>query len=131
MRCDGIARLTRDPELRSLPNGRAVCDMRVAADNGAGRSPTYVDVTTFDKAAEACAKHLRKGRQVHIEGRLVSDEWQANDGTRRSKHKVIGRVQFLGQPNGQGDTGPQQAEEPAQPAEQQTSKVAGDDDIPF
>lgn len=86
-------RLVRDPQLRHVGDGRAVCDLRIAV-NGSGDDVTYVDVTSFGKPAEACAQYLTKGRQVSVTGRLAYREWTANDGVRRSKHSVIGRVHF-------------------------------------
>jgi single-strand DNA-binding protein len=86
-------RLTRDPQLRYLPNGRPVCDMRLAV-NGSGDAVTFIDVATFGKPAEACAQYLSKGREVAVTGSLVYRQWQAPDGWQRSKHSVIGRVQF-------------------------------------
>ena len=106
-----IGRLTRDPELKKLGDSdRDVCELRLAVDNGKSRegqdrNATFVDVATFDGPARACAEHLSKGRQVAVEGRLVYREWQAEDGSKRSKHQVIGRVEFLGSSpssNGQG-----------------------------
>jgi single-strand DNA-binding protein len=91
--------LTRDPELRSAKGG-PVCQLRLAVDNpgrgGEPGAPTYVDVATFGKHAEACAAHLVKGRQVAVSGRLVFREWEARDGSKRSAHEVRGRVEFLG-----------------------------------
>jgi len=122
-----IGRLTRDPELRSLPSGQAVCEMRIAVDNGKSRegeerAPTYVDVTTFGPQADACAKHLAQGRQVAVEGRLAYSEWSAEDGSKRSKHSVIGRVEFLAKPRAAEDNGT----EPVGPG-----VGAADEDIPF
>jgi len=119
-----IGRLTRDPELRSMPDGqRSVCDLRIAVSNGEN-DPTYVDVATFDKQAEACAEHLSKGRQVAVSGRLIYREWE-KDGARRSKHSVIGRVEFLGKaPARPEDDGSQPSSEPA-------AVGAADDGIDF
>lgn len=86
-------RLTRDPELQER-GGKPVCDLRIAVDNGQ-YDPTYVDVSTFDGQAEACAKYLAKGRQVAVNGQLVYREWEAEDGSKRSRHSVAGRVEFL------------------------------------
>jgi single-strand DNA-binding protein len=119
-----IGRLTRDPELRSMPDSRSVCDLRVAVDNGQN-DPTYVDVATFDKQAEACAQYLSKGRRVAVSGRLVYREWAAEDDSKRSKHSVIGRVEFLGKPQGSPDRNG--AEANSQPA----AVGAADDDIVF
>jgi single-strand DNA-binding protein len=94
-----IGNLTRDPELRTAQGG-SVCQLRVAVDNpgrgGSPGEPTYIDVATFGKHAEACAAHLAKGRQVAVSGRLVFREWTTKDGAKRSAHSVRGSVQFLG-----------------------------------
>lgn len=96
-----VGHLTSDPVLRDLPDGRAVCDMRLAVNDQRDQPPLYIDVATFGAAAAACEKYLSKGRQIAVTGRLVYREWQAPDGSRRSKHAVIGRVRFGGRPNGQ------------------------------
>ena len=97
-----VGHLTSDPVLRDLPDGRAVCDMRLAVNDQRDQPPLYIDVATFGAAAAACEKYLAKGRQIAVTGRLVYREWQAADGNRRSKHAVIGRVRFGGgRPNGQ------------------------------
>jgi len=94
-------RLTKDPELRAMPDGRAVCDLRIASDAPGDNDPLYLDIATFDKQAQACAEYLSKGREVAFTGRLVYREWQTEDGAKRSKHSAIGRVEFLGaKPNG-------------------------------
>ena len=115
-----IGRLTRDPELRSM-NGsdRSVCDLRIAVDNGSHDS-TFIDVATFDKSAEACAEHLSKGRQVGVNGRLVYNEWEAEDGGKRSKHSIVGRVEFLGSPNASSSS-----------AEPEVSSGEDGADVPF
>lgn len=109
------ARLTKDPVLRKLGDSdRDVCELRIAVDNGksrngADRDPTFVDVATFDAAARACVEHLSKGRQVAVSGRLAYREWEADDGSKRSKHSVIGRVEFLGSGNGAANSKPEPA----------------------
>ena len=88
-----VGHLTRDPVLRSLPDGRPVCDMRLAV-NDRDEQPLFIDVATFGASADACAKYLTKGRQLAVTGRLSYREWQAEDGSKRSKHEVTGRVAF-------------------------------------
>jgi single-strand DNA-binding protein len=97
-------RLVRDPDLRSLPDGGSVCKIRLAID-GMGRRNTagYIDVTSFGKAGEAAAKVLRQGWLVAVSGRLEYAEWEAADGGKRSGHQVIGHVEFLAAPKGNGD----------------------------
>ena len=104
-----VGHLTADPVLRSLPDGRSVCDMRLAVNDQRDQPPLYIDVASFGASADACAKYLAKGRAIAVTGRLVYREWEAEDGTRRSRHHVIGRVQFGGKPNGdQPDEGDQE-----------------------
>ena len=68
------------------------------------RRGEYVEAESwYRRAAEACAKYLAKGRQIAVTGRLIYREWEADDGTRRSKHAVIGRVQFGGRPDNGDD----------------------------
>ena len=91
-----VGNLTRDPELRQTNGGDPVCQMRLAVNGSSDKDTLYIDVATFDASAKACAEHLSKGRQVAVTGRLVYREWEAQDGSKRSGHSVIGRVEFLG-----------------------------------
>jgi single-strand DNA-binding protein len=95
-----VGHLTADPVLRPLDENRKVCDMRLAVNDQKDQPPLFIDVATFGSSAEACAKYLSKGRAIAVTGRLIYREWLADDGTRRSKHAVVGRVQFGGRPNG-------------------------------
>ncbi len=90
-----VGQLTADPELRELPDGRSVCDLRLAVNDRRDKPATFIDVATFGEEAERCAEHLAKGRQVGVIGRLVYREWE-KDGAKRSKHSVVGRVAFGG-----------------------------------
>jgi single-strand DNA-binding protein len=92
-----IGRLTADPELRSLAEDRSVANMRLAVSRrDREAAPVYVDVVAFDRLAELCSKHLEKGRQVAVSGRLEYSEWEAKDASKRSKHEVIANdVEFL------------------------------------
>jgi single-strand DNA-binding protein len=118
-----VGRLTRDPELRSTPAGKSVCNMRLAVDGIGSDDTLFIDVATFDRQAEACATYLAKGRQVSFDGRLAYRQWQAEDGTKRSTYSGIGRIGFLSQPV-------------QEPDDQAADTDAGrpqdeDDDIPF
>jgi single-strand DNA-binding protein len=90
-----VGQLTADPVLRALPDGRSVCDLRLAVNDNRDQPPLYIDVATFGPSADACAEHLTKGRQIAVTGRLIYQEWET-DGVKRSKHHVVGRVTFGG-----------------------------------
>ncbi len=90
-------RLTEEPELKHLAEGRAVCNLRVAVDNG--RHPTtFIDVAAFDGQAYTCAEYLAKGRKVGVEGRLALREWRDGQGLLHQRYSVVGRVEFLERP---------------------------------
>lgn len=88
--------LTRDPELRHLPNNTAVVDFGVAVDgsytkNGQKVEAThFVDCTAFAKTAELIHQYFTKGRPILIDGSLRFEQWDdRQSGQKRSKLKVI------------------------------------------
>ena len=92
-----MGNLTRDPELRYLPNNTAVVNLGIAVNrrwrdqqSGENREETtFVDCESFGRQAEVLNQYLRKGRPVYIEGRLKFDQWQDREGNNRSKLKVV------------------------------------------
>ena len=95
--CTG--RLTRSPELRELPSGNSVCEMRVAVEAmGRGGEPGFITVSVYGRPGEAAAEHLDKGWLVAVDGRLVFGEWETSTGEKRREHAVIGNVEFLAAP---------------------------------
>ena len=141
--------LTRDPELRSLPSGTSVCDLRVAVNtrrkNGATGEwedkPNYFDVKVWGAQGENCARFLSKGRPVGVQGRLEWREWESQDGQKRQAVDIIAdSVQFLG---GRDDAsaggftasvGGSRSDVPVDERDFQPAASGagiGDDDIPF
>ena len=96
------ARLTRDPELRELPSGDSVCEIRLAID-GMGRGGRnevgYLDVSVYGKSGEAAHKVLSKGWLVAFDGRLEYHEWDGDNGKRHDV-RGVGNVEFLTAPKG-------------------------------
>jgi single-strand DNA-binding protein len=103
-----VGNLTRDPQLTYTPSQTAVVDFGLAVNrtwtdqNSQKREEVcFIDVRAFGKQAETINHYLSKGRQILVEGRLQFQQWQAQDGSKRSKHiVVIENFQFLG--GGQG-----------------------------
>ena len=105
-----VGNLTRDPEVRYIPSGSAVCELGLAVNrswfdkqsNQRKEETTFVDVTLWGRTAELAGEYLSKGRPVLIEGRLQMDSWEDKQtGQKRSKLKVVAdNMQFLG---GRGD----------------------------
>jgi len=99
-----LGNLTRDPDVRGLPSGQSVCELRLAVSrrftNSSGQDQEetcFVDVTVWGKAALNCRQYLSKGSQVMVEGRLRLDTWEdRNGGGQRSKLSVVAEnVQFM------------------------------------
>ncbi len=140
--------LTADPELSTLPSGTSVCRLRLAVnrrykDQSSGEwteKPNYFDIKVWGAQGENCANYLSKGRPVAVDGRLEWSEWEAQDGSKRSKVEVVAdTVQFLGSRGDGGEGGGgggggfrQTAELKPEPVEAFSGAAGGsDDDIPF
>jgi single-strand DNA-binding protein len=78
-------RLTRDPEMRTLPSGKVVTNFSVATNEyRAGEERTeYHTVVTWERLAEICGRYLGKGQLVSLEGRLQTRRWEDD---RKIKH---------------------------------------------
>ncbi len=142
-----IGNLTRDPQLSYLPSQTAVVEFGLAVNrrwkgkDGQQRESTcFVDCRAFAGTAETINKYMSKGRAIFVEGRLDFDTWTAQDGSKRSKHRItVESFQFLGdrgsgaQNGAQYDRSTSQASassaEPATPEAEPAP--ATDDDIPF
>jgi single-strand DNA-binding protein len=139
-----MGNLTRDPQLSYTPSQTAVVDFGLAvnrrwtAKDGQDRSEVcFVDCRAFGRQAENINKYLNKGRAIFVEGRLTFDSWTAQDGSKRSKHRVtVENFQFLpaAAPVAIEDTDDRQMV-----ADDRAERVSGDqgirpsetDDIPF
>jgi single-strand DNA-binding protein len=98
-----IGRLTRDPELRYIPSGKAVANLSLATSSvfttqeGERKEETcFVRIVVWGKQAENCSQYLGKGSQIFAEGRLQSRSWETEDGVKRNTLEVVARrIQFL------------------------------------
>jgi single-strand DNA-binding protein len=133
-----MGNLTRNPEIRYTPSGTAVADLGLAVNenfkNKAGETveqTCFVDVVVWGRQAETAAEYLQKGSPVFVEGRLQLDQWENQQGEKRSKLRVrADRVQFLGAPG----KGTEYSAAPAVSAPQTPASPvpeADDDDVPF
>lgn len=136
-----MGNLTRDPELRYTPNGQAVTSFAVAtnrtwvdAQGEKKEDVEYHDVVVWGKLAEIVSQYLKKGRKVMIVGRLQTRNWEAQDGSKRSKTEIVATdVNFVDRPK----EGEMTNEQP-KPAAGTKEKAATEDkeeidieDIPF
>ena len=97
-----MGNLTRDPELKTLPSGSSVANFGIATNrvwrNQQGEKQEEVqfhNVVVFGKQADTVSQYLKKGGSVLVEGRLQTRNWEAQDGTKRTKTEIVAeRVQF-------------------------------------
>ncbi len=128
-----MGNLTRDPQLSYTPSQTAVVDFGMAVNrrwtsrDGEKKEETcFVDCRAFGRIAENINKYMSKGRPVFIEGRLSFDTWTAQDGSKRSKHRVtVENFQFL---PGASGTGGRQTDQGTDDSGQMEHNA---DDIPF
>jgi single-strand DNA-binding protein len=152
-----VGNLGRDPEVRYMPNGEAVCNFSIATTenwkdkSGVKQEKTeWHNIVMYRKLAEIAGEYLKKGRPVYVEGRLQTRKWE-KDGVTRYTTEIIGdNMQMLGSKDGGGgasyDGGQMDAPEdynqaPARPASQapkaSPASASGgnfdnfEDDIPF
>ncbi len=150
-----VGNLGRDPEMRFMPNGEAVCNFSIATTDswkdksGQKQERTeWHNIVIYRKLAEIAGEYLKKGRPVYIEGRLQTRKWQTKEGQDRYTTEIIAdQMQMLGGREGGGASSsydsmdedqsrPQQSARPAQSAPAQQPASGGDfdafeDDIPF
>lgn len=105
-----MGHLTRDPELRNTQGGTTICAFTLAvsnkfkAKNGEMKEDVlFIDCTSFGKQGEVVSKYAQKGSPLFVQGRLKLDQWEAKDGTKRSKIGVIvEKFEFLSKSGEQG-----------------------------
>ena len=99
-----VGRLTRDPELRTTPNGIATCQISLAVNgipNANGeRTTDFINIVVWRRQAENVAKYCSKGSQVGVVGRIHTRSYDANDGSKRYVTEVVAdNITFLGSNN--------------------------------
>ena len=99
-----LGNLGKDPELRHLPNGDAVCNFSLATteswkdkDGNKQDKTEWHNIVIFRKLAEIAGEYLKKGRPVYIEGRLQTRKWQDKEGKDRYTTEIVAdQMQMLG-----------------------------------
>lgn len=130
-----VGRLTKDPELRYIPNsGTPVATFTMAIDRDykkkdGTKETDFIPIEVIGKAAEFCANYITKGRLVAIQGNLRVDRYQTQDGENRTFTKVSGRsVQTLDYPK-DNQQGTNNITNPG--LDPNGFQAIDDDDIPF
>ena len=133
-----IGNLGRDPEVRHTPSGAAVANFSIATNeawnNREGQREERTEwhrVVAFGKLAEICGQYLKRGKQVYIEGRLQTRQWEDRDGNKRSTTEIVAaNMTMLGRA-GEADAEPYAPPIEEDPLPGEPSSGTDDDDIPF
>lgn len=138
-----IGNVTREIELKYIPNGTAVTEVGLAVNDRTKRDGEWVDDTTFldvklwGRMAEVVSEYCEKGSPLFVEGKLRIESWE-KDGKKFSKLRVVGeRIQLLGNRRTSNEPDEEPFADPikANPAANRAARVAdqdaGNDDIPF
>jgi len=102
-----IGHLGADPEIRYLPSGEAVANLRLATtdvwkdkDGNKQEATEWHRVSFFGRQAEICGQYLKKGSQIYVEGSIRTRKWQDKEGQDRYTTEIRGdRMQMLGGPH--------------------------------
>lgn len=146
-----MGKCTRDTEVKFTPNGTAIGEMglavnrRYTTESGEKREEVlFVDIEFWGKPAEIAGEYAKKGKSVHIEGRLKLDQWDDKQtGQKRSKMRVVGEgMQLLGSRDG-GDAQQEPRQQPTsrpsappprpkpKPVDPDLDAKDPEDDVPF
>jgi single-strand DNA-binding protein len=139
-----IGNLGAAPELKYIPSGQAVCELRIATnetwkkDGQKHEKTEWHRVKAWGKLGESCAQYLEKGRSVYVEGRLETHSWEDKNGggTRYATEIVASNVIFLGGDGAGRGRGRRTADDLSPPdvddmPPEGDAPPAGGDDIPF
>ena len=126
-----IGNLTRDPEVRTTPNGVSVTSFGVATNfvwndtNGERQQRTeFHNVVAWRKLAEICGQYLHKGSKVYIEGRLQTRSWDDQTGNKRYITEIIADNMIMLDSKGSNtNPNPAQTSASATPAEENPTVI--------
>ncbi len=137
-----VGRLTRDPEVRSLPSGQQVASFGLATDRyyndkaGQRQQQTeFHNVVFFGRTAEIASQYLKKGSLALIEGRIQTRSWQDAEGNKKYRTEVVGEMLQLGPRNNDNQTAQREEDRPERkeeiPVIQEDDEEIDIKDIPF
>jgi len=135
-----VGNLGSDPELRHTPSGTTVANFRVATNevftnrNGERNERTeWHRIVAFGRLAEICGQYLKKGKQVYLEGRIQTRDWEDQTGNKRYTTEVVAtQMVMLGRAGDASYTADADVQQSPPDETQAPEAGAGeDDDLPF
>ncbi|MFQ5698346.1 MAG: single-stranded DNA-binding protein [Myxococcota bacterium] len=133
-----IGNLGRDPEVRRTASGTSVANFTMATTesytNKSGEREQQTEwhrIVAWGRLAEFCGEYLHKGKQVYVEGRLQTRDWEDREGVKRRTTEINARtIQMLGRRSDDPDARGAPASRGGS-ASPPASELPSDDDIPF
>ncbi|MBI1910286.1 MAG: single-stranded DNA-binding protein [Deltaproteobacteria bacterium] len=134
-----IGNLGNDPEVRYTPANQMVATFNIATtekwtgkSGEPGERTEWHRIVVWGKLAEICKEYLSKGRQVYVEGRLQTRQWDDKEGKKRYTTEIVAQnVQFLGTPSGERGRSAASPSETAPMSESTAPAASSEDEIPF
>ncbi len=129
-----IGNLGRDPEMRVTGSGMTVATFTLATsekwkDKATGALQDRTEwhrIVAYGQLAQICGEYLRKGKQVYVEGRLQTRDWEDRQGNKRNTTEIIAQtIQMLGPSDKSGKVPEERLASEEQPV------LTSDDEIPF
>lgn len=124
--------LVKDPETRQTSTGKTICTFRMCISDNSAKNKCFIDVESWEKTAEVCAKYLKKGREVIVDGELSLSTWTGKDGSTQNKNFIkADKVKFLssgGKKESNDSDAPQSDKAPSKPVSHGSED---EDDVPF
>jgi single-strand DNA-binding protein len=131
-----IGNLGRDPEVRYTPSGVAVANFSIATSESwtskDGEKETRTEwhrIVAFGKLGEICGEYLSKGKQVYIEGRIQTRDWEDQNGVKRYTTEIVASQMLMLGTRDAGETFKSEGSAAAAPSS--PLQAPEDDDIPF
>lgn len=139
-----IGNLGTDPEMRHTAGGQAVCNFRIATNESWGgrdgqekqERTEWHNIVAWGRLAEICNEYLRKGKQVYLEGRLQTRQWEDKDGVKRYTTEIVAQNMMMlggagggGGGMGGGDMGGGERYS-SRPPQRESQRVAAPVDVP-
>lgn len=135
-----MGNLTRDPDVRTAPSGMKIAKFGLAVnrryrtrDDETREETTFVDLDAFGHQAEIIERYCSKGSPLFVEGRLRLDQWETNNGEKRSRLTVVVE-NFQLMPSGQEQGGSRGQGSESAPGGSEASRgnaIEDDDNAPF
>ena len=125
-----IGRFTRDPELRSTPQGTSTCSFSLAVDRnyqsaGGERQADFINCVAWRQTAEFISKYFQKGNMICVEGSIQTRSWKDNEGNNRyATEVVVDRSHFV-------ESKKEAAEQAEGVVRFEPTVLGQDDDLPF